>query len=502
MAKNSLGIYWDDLHVQACMIRAGISEYTIEKMVRIPRELGENNEPKHTLSQDVAQLLQQFGMSADTCVASLSEQDIMYRSVLRPFSDRRKIADTIGPEVESLLPVLEGRVITDFILLGKDGSGQNLIETVTAGFDRIKELIATLQSAGIDPEVIDAPSIAMGCGARNLFELKDDTGYLFLHMGWRDSSMAVYSGKRRVYACSFPYGFLSILTALAQETERPLGDIISRCLAEGCEAAHHLDQYVREVLITMHRIGQEDLDPVLVMTGYAPLIRDLPARFESLGGIHSGTPAFRELRFEEGQEGLLHNFLSASLAIRGFDGGEGINFRQQELAFTKKLEKIRVYAGRWIKVALFLLVLWISGVGLDVFLKTRISTGIAGRIQAEFSSVMPKGTPMVDPVRQMEQHLARLSGQSGLIERTGNDSPLEILKDMSIKISPDIDVVFDTITFDQDSLSLSGSTKSYDNVEKIKALIAELPYIAEVKIVSANVDKNSQRVNLKLVCRI
>ncbi|HDP25854.1 MAG TPA: hypothetical protein ENN34_10480 [Deltaproteobacteria bacterium] len=502
MAKSSLGICWNDIHVQAAVIKAGISEYTIEKMVRIPRECSENNTPKHTVTHDISLLVQELGMTADTRISCLEENQIMYRTVSRPFADRRKIADTIGPEVESLLPIMESRVITDFVMLEKDESGQHLIETISTGFNEVREHITTLQAAGIDPEEIEAPSMALSSGARNLFDLAEGKGYLFLHMDFNDSSLALFSGKRLRYACSFPYGLSTILSAVVREKGCTLTEITQEVRARGIEAGKQLDHYLREVLITLQRFSREEQDPELVPTGYARLITDLPARFEQEGGIHCGMPASRELRHDGSQEELLLNFLSVSLAIRGLDPGGGINLRQQELRSTKKLEKFREYAVKWIRVACILLVLWIFGVGLDVSFKTRISNELSRRIQAEFSSVMPTGTPLVDPIRQMEQYLARMSGKSGRIEKRGKDSTLEMLKDMSVKIPRDIDVVFDTVTIDEENLTISGSTKTYDNVDRIRIALAGIEYITEVKIISANIDKNDQRVKLRLVCKI
>ncbi len=101
----------------------------------------------------------------------------------------------------------------------------------------------------------------------------------------------------------------------------------------------------------------------------------------------------------------------------------------------------------------------------------------------------------------MEQHLGRLSGQAGTLDGAAADSPLEILKDLSAGIPATLDVVFDSINIDQESITLSGSTTSYNNVEQMQAVIAKLPYVKEVKIVSANVDKTDQKVKLKLVCK-
>jgi hypothetical protein len=68
-------------------------------------------------------------------------------------------------------------------------------------------------------------------------------------------------------------------------------------------------------------------------------------------------------------------------------------------------------------------------------------------------------------------------------------------------IPSDLDVLLDTINIDESSLTLSGSTNSYNNVEHMQEIIAKLPYVKEVKIVSANVDKTDQKVKLKLVCK-
>jgi hypothetical protein len=200
-------------------------------------------------------------------------------------------------------------------------------------------------------------------------------------------------------------------------------------------------------------------------------------------------------------EELLQGFLSVSLACRGIEVQDQVNFRQGELGMTKRFRKALGLAGPWIKAAVVLLVLWIAGLATDVFLKSRVDDDLKKKINDEFVSVMPKGTPRVDTVRQMEQHLARLSGQAGMLMEGGGETPLTILKDLSAGIPADLDVTIDSINIEDASLTLSGSTGTYDQVERVQAVLAKLAYIKEVKIVSANVDKNDQKVKMKLVCK-
>ncbi|HPC48247.1 MAG TPA: GspL/Epsl periplasmic domain-containing protein, partial [Deltaproteobacteria bacterium] len=178
-----------------------------------------------------------------------------------------------------------------------------------------------------------------------------------------------------------------------------------------------------------------------------------------------------------------------------------VNFRQGELGVKMRLGMLMGAAGPWVKAACVLLVLWVAGLVLDVSLKARTSAELDRKIKAEFSTVMPKGTPMVDPVTQMEQHLKRLKAMAGGSRETGAGTPLEVLKDLSAGLPSGMDLTIDTLTMDDQSITISGSTAKYDDVERIQAVLAGLSYVKDVKILSANVDKNDQKVKMRITCR-
>jgi len=486
--------------VHACLIKTGIAaEFSLEKIFSMPREYGERYNPLHPAEEDIAALLKELPADAlGSVIVGMPEREIMHRSLMRPFGDRKKIAQTIAPEVETLLPVLDGKIIVDYVLLGRDEAGLHHIETLSSRHASVQALISGLnEKAGIDPEIVDSPSAALLAGARNIFSLADDTTYLFLHMGWDDTSLAVLKGAEVKYVGAFPYGFGKIAPRLFGSPAVPPQELDEK-LKQGIEAGELLDTCVREVLIALSRVDSPGQSYALVPTGYACSITDLAQRFKTSADILPGVP-----KREEGKDGVamdevLARFLPVSLALRGIDRTDGINFRQGDLAYTRKIEWFKGHAGSWGKVAAAFVVLFVLGVGVDLFTSARINGELTRRIQTEFSAVMPAGTPMVDPVRQMEQHLSRITSKNG--GPGGKDTPLEIIRDVSAGIPRSIDVLVDNILIDENSIMISGMTKSYENVERIKASLSSLPYVAEVKIVSANVDKLDQRVRLKLVC--
>jgi hypothetical protein len=500
MARYSVGIYWDNVSLSACLVKVGATEHTVERIITMPREYDETYTPRKHLSEELFELLKDaFTEPMDTFVMSLPERETMHRSLARPFGDRRKISLTIAPEVETLLPVVDGDIIVDYVLLGKDEAGLHQIETVSATHKAVKKLITEAIAAGIDPEIVDAPPAALLAGARNVFRLKDETTYLFLHMGWQETSLAVLTGRAVRHIGSFPYGFEKI--ALAAFKGRAIApDELKDTLRQGVSAGSLLDPCIREVLIKLSRMGSGDHDHVLVATGYARFIRDLPDKFRESADISSELPETGSMQrgVETGE--LLENFMSVSLGLRGIDSTDSVNFRKKDLVYAKKIEWIKGYTGTWTKIAAVFVALWLVGLGLNISLNARVNHQLTKLIQKEFGSVMAPGTPMEDPVKQMEQQLARLSPRAGRGSANGGATPLEILRDISLNIPKSIDVLVDSITIEEDNITITGSTSSYDNVEKMKTGLSSLPYAGEVKIVSANVDKNDQRIRLKLVC--
>ncbi|MBN2297405.1 MAG: PilN domain-containing protein [Deltaproteobacteria bacterium] len=500
MARYTLGICWDEVSVDSCLLKTGMTEFTLEKLSHAERNGSQSDGQARDIYLEIRDLMAGTDVVPDICISSLSENEIMYRALLRPFSDRKKVADTIGSEVETLLPVMDSRIIVDFVLLGRDDAGLYRVETVSARQSSVSGHIDQLKAAGLNPEIIDSPSAALVGGARNIFDLEGNKSYLFLHMGWRETSLAVLEGKELRYIGAFPYGFEKLCSPAGRDETDALTDMKSLSEEMVC-SQEDLDAFIREVLISLHYIGSRLGETVLVPLGYAHYIKDLSERFEETGGIPTEIPRLKEILFEGPLDDILVHFLPISLACRAFDSSDTVNFRQGDLSYTKRMEWLRSYAGVWAKAGIIIVALWFISMGLDAYLKAQVSQVLTEKIRQEFTEVMPKGTPMVDPVKQMEQHFGRLSGQSGGLTSASNDSSLEILKDISVNISKDIDVVLDNFTLDETTITISGSTKSYDNVEKIKTALSTLPFVTEVKIVTANVDKANQRVNVKLVCK-
>jgi len=496
MARQTVGIYWDDIFIHLCVLSSSITELTINRLIKYRREHNEDGAPKRSVSEDIKSLMDEVGLDADTCVGSLSEKDVMYRSIRRPFGDRKKISATIGPEIETLLPTGEGTLIFDYVVTGKDDAGQTILNCMATHAPPVQMRITELNNVGLDPELIDSPAASMIAGARNLFELTSDTRYVVVHIGMRDTSVVVFHGNNVRLIDGFPIGF----DVIAREISRgSVADIVTK--KEAIEGGAAAMEIVREIGLALSRLDERLKGYVLILTGYARFIKDLPKHFEDTFAINMELPTTTDVVFDGSIEDLLDSFMAVSLAFRGVDSRDLTDFRQGDLAFTKKMEKIKGYIGLLAKVCIALFLIWIGGLALDVHLKGVIKDNLEAQIHKEFETVMPSGTPMVIPVKQMEQYIEQISKDIGVGSTQGQDAPLNIIRAISVNIPEDIKVVIDAITIDQGGMTLSGKTDSYNNVDKIKIALSKVKYISDVKIVSANVDKVDQSVRFKLICK-
>lgn len=484
MARQILGLYWDDVQIQACLLERGMAEVVIERQACFRRELGEGGQPVQDILTELASLKEKLNLPVDTCVVALNEQELMYRQVLRPFADRRKIAATLMAELESLLPVGDDQLLYDFVLTGKDAEGLNQVQTVAARTAPIRALISGLKGLGLEPEMVTAPACAVAAALKTHFELDPVRNYIGLHLGWRETSVAVLHGEQLRYLGGLPFGFSSFKDAAQR---------LDQALAGGIEVeAAELKPLMRELMLKLERLNLDPETYTVVASGFK--IANLPQIFDDLASLSVIEPPSLKPEADISSEA----FMALGLASAALHAEAAIDLRQGELAFTRKMEQMKGWAGTLIKLGVAVLVLWIVGVVIDMAMMSHRVSELDKRLATVFTESMPQGTPRVDALKQMQQQLNKLGGGD---QATDSVEPVDMLRDISAALPAELEVEISSLSIDEGSLSLSGVTASFDSVEKIRLKLATLPYIAEVKVVSANPNKLTGKIDFKLTLR-
>lgn len=169
--------------------------------------------PWEQLVTNVLQVLfSDRGMKADKVVASLPGRNVSAHILTLPFSDRKKIDNTLPFEMEGLIPLPLEAVLMDYEILEKTPEGAKILVLFTEK-KALEAHLDLLKEAGIDPNVILPPSV----GLANLWKEvspAEEEPFAVVDFGERETSLCVVHNGDLWYARTWAQGSLSLTQAI------------------------------------------------------------------------------------------------------------------------------------------------------------------------------------------------------------------------------------------------------------------------------------------------
>jgi Tfp pilus assembly PilM family ATPase len=114
-------------------------------------------------------------LAADMCVVAAPGEKVSFHTLALPFSDRKKIAQTIAFEIESVVPFDLEDIVFDYVVTPGPAGGAD-VQVAVVRRDDLRALLGVLAEVGVDPKVVDLDA---GCylqlAGRSFWEdLQDD----------------------------------------------------------------------------------------------------------------------------------------------------------------------------------------------------------------------------------------------------------------------------------------------------------------------------------------
>jgi hypothetical protein len=188
-----------------------------------------------------------------------------------------------------------------------------------------------------------------------------------------------------------------------------------------------------------------------------------------------------------------------ALALTEAEGPEGINFRPGPGGLKKLWAEDRPAVLKSALLAVVLVVLALSTVVMDTAVQKNRLERLNRQTAAIFSGTFPEVRTVVDPLQQMRVKVRDARQAAGLAEGNSNRMRvIDILREISLRVPAAIDVDLGQAVIGPEGVRISGTTKGFDAVDRIKNSLAEAPGFASVNITSATVEKSSGRIQFKL----
>ena len=472
MPTQVLGIALEDKHIAMARLRGHAKSYEVTLALRQPLPAHDDPGQQAALRLEcVKQLVEVHGLRGDTVLVSLPAHRGVLRNLALPFRDLRRIRQTIGFALDEHVPFEPEDVVVDFRRLPMQQPAQQTQVMAAAITKRdVADTLALFIEAGLEPGVLDL----------DLFSLVDaavlggsglPARTAILHVGGERALLTLTYEGAPVFARSLAQGLPAV------DGQLPDPETLVRQLQHtlyACEDALR-QAYEPDLLLLLgprHEALSRLVDNLEESTG-------VPTRV-----WRQGAPGYQATGVAEEASSAANYAIALGSALRGLHRRfRGFNLRRGEFAPHSNLRELR---GKL--VVLGVLACGVAAMGLgNLYLQNHFKAQRLARLQngiAEvFGEIVP-GARVVQPLAQAQEQMRelqrRLRAFGGL---TGTQpSILQVLRELSARVPASLKVEVDNLTINDDTVELSATAASYDNVVSLQKALAASPLLEDVTI--------------------
>ena len=454
----------------------------VERTLRSQRVLGLYAHPRGSggdLAADLRALAAQHGITWDEVVSALPGDAATHRILELPFADRKRLDQTVPFELESHLPFELDDTVVDYQVLGARADGASDVLAVSAPKTAVREHLAMLAEAGIDPRLVDLASLAALNVVREAAASR--SGRLaYLGLDAERTTVAVLADGR--------------LTGLR---------VVSSGVGDG-----DLERCLREIRWTLLALaGGEPLATLWVGGGAV----ETPGAVAALGRALGTTPqSLDTLALSavpvtlRGKQAAFATPLGLALRQTGESVAFGVDLRRGEFAYHREREALWRGLSRAGLLAVAAIVLMVVSFFLDARQLEARRDAVRSEIRSIFTSALPGVRNIVNEKAQLESEIAALEKQRRLYGGLAPSAPraIDCLRALTAAVPPEVSLDIEELALDGETLRIRGATKSYENVEAVKRGLAARPQFRNVETKDVRASVDGQRVDFRLTLEV
>jgi len=446
---------------------------------------------------------EEIDSKGSACNSIIEDGHVSFRNLSMPFTDLKKIRQTLGFELETMMASSVDKYLTDFIDVDRSGSQTDII-AASVNRNYIADHLANFESLGAEPETLDVRNLPLA--NQLLMQENCPENGMLLCLSSKKCSIILFLDKKIVLIRHLPFSSKDLSTVAAQALKRELEKSSLDFPAYGAE----LLKLCKSISLTLHgflvETGRNIKPEKVFITGPGCLV---PETAEIIGkglalpvSLINLQEAAENIQLSQHlariyNPAVMDNALA--LALRESKRIKGFNFRREEFQVKTQLVKLKkelIQAGIYLTIIFLLLAV---NLGVDYRDLKKRNAKLDSQIEEIFTRAFPDITNIVDPMHQMKTMVSELKNASG-------DAPgmnvartvLEILNDISERVPKDLDVQVDRMVVDQEGIQIRGTTDTFNTVDSIKKGLESSEMYRDVVIASANLDQSGKGVRFEI----
>lgn len=515
MSQTIVGIDLGSYSVKVSVLERSLRDFELVSFYEQPIPQATRLTREEAIASTVKNLLEKNKVPLESVAVNFPAHHLACRVLELPFTNIKKIEQTIDFELENFIPVPLEDLIIDYHILSIE---ENRSTVLCAYVPRVRFLkyYEALQAGGVDPRFIGVDAIDLS-HISEIAMVPQEGVFALIDIGHEKTNICVMNGKtgdspKLEYVRSITIGGLHFTRCLqkvfklnyekAEGLKQERGrvsisddglDQVSRNLNQ---VARELLAFIRQTYLGYRHLYSDKEWNSIFLCGGGSKLQGLSDMISSSMRLNVGALECIDLinhrltNIDDCRETIPVS-LSQTLKIIFSNKAIKINLRRGEFAYKRD---IKALGGEIKQLGLWLVIVFMLGLAHFLFsthvLQTRIEK-IDSLIGEEVVKALPelKSSSKSSSESSSKELLSSINDKMGEIEtELGALNPkvqikvmpllLEISQKMPVKEEMPIDI--DDLSFTGDNIRLEGRTNSFEAVDKIKNTLSTSPHFKNV----------------------
>ena len=480
MSRKVLGIDIRNHSLTAVLLNSSLREYRMDDFIHLP--VSDADSPDNSLSAALETLAEKIDLSGCDYIVSIPADQFTFRNLQIPFRNSKKIRMVLPFELEPTLPFAAEDLIIDFHILNGGPAGDQT-ELIAAAIEkkRLSPYIETLASIHVDPEKLTISGLSTAMCLANQADADEDN--LFIEIDKACGTLFMLAGGRLQLIRSFP------MPAAGPSRPRQLCAQIKQTLAAFHESTGITFEPF-EVVVSGNGLDEANMAAEIGRS------MDLPVKTADLSDrwniAHESDPE-RPWNATQMDSAL-------ALALMEIEGLDGLNFHRGQFAAQKFISKNKSDLIKTGILAAVVCALMFFNVLMDAYRLNKQVRRLDGQMTRIFKATFPDVEQIKGTAYQHMQSRMQVANKNAVLQADAGPQvrSIDILKGISEKIPPNINVNLTRLVVQPENVLISGTTDTYDSVDVIKSRLEQIQYFEKVTISSANIERSGNEVRFIL----
>ena len=493
--KNVLGLDLGSHTLKAVEVEQGL------RAMRVVRVHAEPRDPNVPLPDQLRHLLAVHSFEREHVVTAVRGNRVSVRRLSFPFTEKRRLAQAVPFELEDQVPFDIDDMVVDWELSHREAGRADVLAAL-APRTEVAELIETLRAGRCDARTIDCEGLVLA----NLAPAFDWPGVrLLADVGHEKTTLCALRDGKAIGARSIGVAGRAFTEAVAAERALSLEDAErdkhARGLAEPGVGAPFpragavLDRLAAEIVrfaTSLEAFCPDGVEEVVLLGGSARL-----ASLDDWLGERTGLVCRRlgGAREDAGLESLDPADLvglapTLALAMRGSGRATTrLNLRQDDFARRADFTRVRREFGTTGALAAAVAGLALLSFSSGAVLESSEAGRVEDRIAALYAGAFPDAALPADPVKAMGDAVRDAGERAEFLGvYRGNLSALDILTEISKRVPKDLDVGFDELSIDKQTVRVRVYAQSFEAADRLGAELSKYGPFDQARIGSIETD--------------